>query len=223
MPFWAKVEDTPFKALQVVFTNDQTCPHNGPGAVFATLVDNQSCVEMNVGVTAPGVSVFPHGGAAVNHKRENQMNHETKTMKRSKPKCKGLHVDSQEPSKTESIQVSSIVDCVNGASSGCTISESEQHTKSVTTSFSTKAGLDIEEIFSIETTFCQDYTQSSTTSISKGFSIPQGQKGYLSAYSAATLCKGKFTDCDSGPKEVPGQALVVKKNGFTYSVVLTGA
>ncbi len=66
-PFWAKVEDTPFKTLQVVFTNDQTCPPNGPGAVFATLIDNQSCVEMNHGGTAPGVTVFPNRGATVNH------------------------------------------------------------------------------------------------------------------------------------------------------------
>ncbi len=166
---------------------------------------------------------FPIVALLSTTKRENQMSYQMDMIKRSKPKCKGFHIDSQQPSETESVQVSSIVDCINGASSGCTIPESEQHTNSVTTSFSTKAGFDIEEIFSVETTFYQDYTQSSTTSISKGFSIPQGQKGYLSAYSAATLFKGKFTDCDSGPKEVPGQALVVKKNGFTYSVVLTRA
>jgi len=47
-PFYARVEDSPFDEMQLVFTRDQTCPPNGPGAVFATLIDNKSCVEFNL-------------------------------------------------------------------------------------------------------------------------------------------------------------------------------
>jgi hypothetical protein len=85
------------------------------------------------------------------------------------------------------------------------------------------AGGGIEGIFSVEATFGQEFTSSSTTSIQEGFSVQAGQKGYLSAYSAAALFKGKFTGCDSGDAEQAGEVLAIKKNGFTYAVVNTGS
>lgn len=212
-PFYAKVEDSPFDDMQVVFTRDQTCPPNGPGAVFATLIDNASCVLFNLGGDAPGTSVYPHGGAPIARKQ----------VKRDGAKCSGFTIESQTPSESQTVQVSNIVDCVNGAESGCEIQISQEHTESVSTSMSVTAGGGIEGIFSIETTLGVEYTQSDTTAVQEGFSIPAGQKGYLAAYSGATLFKGKFTGCDSGDAEQPGQVLAIKKNAFHYSTVLTGA
>lgn len=66
-----------------------------------------------------------------------------------------------------------------------------------------------------------EYTESSTTSLQEGFSVQQGQKGYLAAYSAATLFKGTYTGCDEGDAEQPGEALVIKKEGckLLFSIV----
>ncbi|KAI0612767.1 hypothetical protein TUN205_02999 [Pyrenophora tritici-repentis] len=138
------------------------------------------------------------------------------------PKCGGFRVESTQPSTTESVQISNIVDCTNGTEDGCPITVGSEEEKSVTTSYSLTAGGGIEGLFSIETTFGMEYTESTTTSIQEGFSVSKGQKGYLSAYSAATLFKGVWTDCDEGDVEQPGEALVIKENGFTYSIVNTG-
>jgi len=213
-PYWAKVEDSPFQEMQLVFTRDQTCPPNGPGAVFATLIDNANCVEFNLGGQTPGITVFPHGGSGIAR---------ADIEKRANAKCSGFTIESQTPSSSQTVQVSSIVDCVNGAEAGCTIEIGSEHTESVSTSYSATAGGGIEGIFEVSATFGQEYTSSSTTSIQEGFSVQQGQKGYLSAYSAATLFKGKFTGCDSGDAEQPGAVLAIKANGFTYAVVNTGA
>ena len=51
--------------------------------------------------------------------------------------------------------------------------------------------------------------------------MSKGQKGHLSAYSAATLFKGVYTDCEEGEKEQPGEAVVIKEDGVTYSTVNT--
>ena len=212
-PFWAKVEDSPFDEIQLIFTRDQTCPPNGPGAVFATLIDNASCVEFNLGGDAPGVTVFPNGGSGIARQ----------IGKRADPKCDGFTVESSSPSSSQTVQVSNIVDCTNGAESGCSITVGQEHTETVSTSYSLTAGGGIEGIFSVEATFGMEYTESSTTSIQEGFSVQAGQKGYLSAYSAATLFQGTFTGCDSGDAEQPGQVLAIKANGFTYAVVNTGA
>lgn len=214
-PFWAKVEESPFDEMQIIFTRDQTCPPNGPGAVFATLIDNSNCVEMNLGGEAPGISVYPKGGSGLSRKNG--------LAKRADPKCDGFEVESSTPSSSESVQVSVIVDCVNGSEQGCEISVEKQHSESVTTSYSLSAGGGIEGIFSVEATFGQEFTSESSTSVTTGFSVQQGQKGYLSAYSAATLFKGKFTGCDSGDSEQAGEVLAIKKEGFTYAVVNTGA
>lgn len=77
--------------------------------------------------------------------------------------------------------------------------------------------------FEVSTTFGQDFTESTSTSVTEGYSVAQGQKGYLSAYNTATLFKGTFTGCDSGNSEQEGEALVLKKGGLAYSVIYTGA
>lgn len=181
--------------------------------MFATLVDNASCVQFNLGGDAPGISIFPKGGSEIARLIE----------KRADPKCDSFTIESSTPSTSQTVQVSNIVDCTNGAEGGCPITVEESYTKSVTTSFSLTAGGGIEGIFSVEATFGMEYTEEATTSIQTGVTVAQGSRGYLAAYSAATLFKGKFTGCDSGDAEQPGQVLDIKANGFTYSVVNTGA
>jgi hypothetical protein len=205
-PFFAKVEDSPYDQMQIVFTRDQSCPPTGPGAVFATLIDNASCVEMNLGGDAPGISIFPNGGSGI--ARDLQP-----ITKRADPKCDGFTIESSMHSSSRTVQVSNIVDCTSGAEAGCVITVGSEHTESVSTSFSSSAGASIEGVFSVEATLGQEYTSSSTTFIQEGFSVQAGQKGYLSAYSAATLFKGKFTGCDFGDSEQPGQVLAIKANG----------
>lgn len=208
-PFYAKVEESPYNEMQIVFTRDQTCPPNGPGAVFATLIDNRSCVAMNLGGGEPGVSVFPHGGSGIARREEPP----AALARRADPKCKGFNIESSSPSSSQSVQVSIIIDCVNGADGGCSITVEQQHSESVSTSYSATAGGGIEGIFSVEATFGQEFTETSSTTVATGESVPKGQKGYLSAYSSATLFKGTFTGCDSGPAEQPGQVLAIKANG----------
>ncbi|KAI0012317.1 hypothetical protein F4779DRAFT_84959 [Xylariaceae sp. FL0662B] len=210
-PFYAKVRDTPFPNLQLLFTLDQSCPPSGAGAVFASLIDNSACVEMNLGGNAPGISVYPHGGAPISVKE-----------KRDKDSCKNFKIHSQEPSQSQPVKISDEVDCTNGSPSGCTITKGEQHTKSVTTSYSTTAGVTLKEVFSVSATFGQEYTDESTTEIQYSETVQQGQKGYLTAYSSATLFHGDFTECDSG-KNHAGQALVIQKDTVHYLVVNTGS
>lgn len=197
-PFYAKVVDSPFPDLQLVYTQDQTCPPSGPGAVFATLINNQRCVEFNLGGGAPGLTVFPHGGAAVSKREEGSVEEVQQVagapkLRKRDPSCTGFNIESQKPSESRSVQVSNIVDCTNGADSGCMISVSEQRSMSVTTSYSATAGGGIEGVFMASVTFGMDYTDSESTTTMEGFSVAQGQKGYLSAYSAATLFQGTFT------------------------------
>jgi hypothetical protein len=175
---------------------------------------------MNLAGDAPGISVFPKGGSGIARLADTSSSNLTK---RADPKCDGFTIESQEPSSSQTVQVSNIVDCVNGADSGCEITVGQEHTESVSTSYSVTAGGGIEGLFSVEATFGQEYTESSTTSIQEGFSVQQGQKGYLSAYSAATLFHGRFTGCDAGDAEQPGEVLAIKANGFTYAVVNTGS
>ncbi|KAK4502893.1 hypothetical protein PRZ48_006319 [Zasmidium cellare] len=208
-PYYAQVEDSPFPSIQILYTQDQSCPPSGPGAVFATLIDGNSCVEMNKAAPGIGVSIYPQGGAGI--------------AKRDNPSCSGFTIDSQQTSESQSVQVSNIIDCTNGASGGCMITESEEHTTSVSTMYSATAGGGIEGVFDVMATFGMDFTDSSSTSVQQGFSIQAGQKGYLSAYSAAVLFKGTFTGCSSGDANQPGQALVIRNNAFTYTVVNTGS
>jgi len=52
--------------------------------------------------------------------------------------------------------------------------------------------------------------------------VSKGQKkGYLSAYSAATLFKGVYTDCDEGERSSRARYLLLKKVGFAYSIADT--
>lgn len=211
-PYWAKLVDTDFPNIQVVYTQDQTCPPSGPGAVFAVLDNNANCVQMNKGGPSPGVSIFPHGGSGLARKVEKR-----------DTECSGFRIDSQQSSESRSIQISDIVDCTNGSEAGCTISIGEEHTESLSTSFSFTSGVTVAAIFEVSTTFGVEYTSSSTTSIQTGLSIPAGQKGYLSAYNTATLFRGHFTGCNSGDSEQAGVSLVLKEGGMTYSIILTGA
>ncbi|KAI6860413.1 hypothetical protein KC343_g10442 [Hortaea werneckii] len=211
-PYYAKSRDATYSDMMLAFTQDQTCPPSGPGAVFSTLIDNDSCVAMNAGGDAVGLTVYPHGGTL------------TKRLAKKSPSCSGFNIKSQEPSYSPSVQVSNIIDCTNAADSpGCSIEISEQHTESMTTSYSVSAGGGIEGIFEVSTTFGQDFTESTSTSVTEGYSVAQGQKGYLSAYNTATLFRGTFTGCDSGDSEQEGEALVLKKHGLAYSVIYTGA
>ncbi|KAI0388382.1 hypothetical protein F5Y17DRAFT_222187 [Xylariaceae sp. FL0594] len=261
-PFYARIEDSGYDSMQLVFTRDQSCPPDGPGAVFATMVDNKNCVQFNQGGDGPGVTVFPNGGSGLSlvgpnpGKHHGGHHHKWNTTgtagggkkkvelaagaggsakksvksgkttlnmaKRGDPKCDGFNIESSSPSYSPSVQVSSIVDCTNGGTPGCSITAGQQHTESVSTSYSVTAGGGIEGIFEASATFGMEYTESTTTSIQEGLTVQPGQKGYLSAYSAATLFKGKFTGCDGDSDEIEGQALVIKNNGFTYSIVNTG-
>ncbi|KAI0141596.1 hypothetical protein GGR57DRAFT_487258 [Xylariaceae sp. FL1272] len=164
---------------------------------------------MNIGGDMPGLTIWPSGGSTVARK-----------AKRDTTSCTGFTTASQESSYSNSVQVSNIVDCTNSADNGCTITEGEQHTESVSTSFSTTAGFEVEGL-SLGATFGTEYTDSEASSLQEGFTIDAGQKGYLSAFSTATLFKGTFTGCDDGDQD--GEVLAIKENGFTYSVIYTDA
>jgi hypothetical protein len=210
-PSYAKVIDSPFPEIEILFTRDQSCPPNGAGAVFVSLGNNKNCVLFSKGGDTPGVSIYPHGGSGLVKREE----------KRDGAKCNGFNVESQDNTYSASVQVSEIIDCTNGAEAGCTIGEENSYTESVSTSFSTSAGGGIEGIFSVEATFGTEYTSEESTTFQRGFSIPAGQKGYLSAYSGATRFRGKFTGCDSGDSEQPGEVLAIKAGTFSYSIIIT--
>lgn len=234
-PFYSKLEESDFDPVQVFFTGDQSCPPNGPGAVFASLINSDSCVLMNSGGDGPGISVYPNGGsdlARLSATRDIRVKSDGLVIgealsgflrRQDGTACDGFSVESEEPSYSESVQVSSVVDCTNGADAGCEITVGEEQSQSVSTSMELSAGGGIEGIFEISATFGIEYTETSTTSIQQGFSIPQGEKGYLSAYSAATLFSGTFTGCDSGDEVQEGRVLAIKDNAFTYSIIYTGS
>ena len=83
-------------------------------------------------------------------------------------KRKGFRVESSMSSTTESMQISNMVDCTNGTDDGCPITVGLAQTKLVTTSYSLTASGGIEGIFSIETTFGIEYTESTTMCIQEG-------------------------------------------------------
>lgn len=90
-------------------------------------------------------------------------------LKKRDVSCSGFTVTSQKPSESKSVQVSDIVDCTNGNDSGCTIAETQEHSHSVTTSYTLTAGGGIEGVFEASATFGQDYTNESSTSLQEGF------------------------------------------------------
>lgn len=52
-------------------------------------------------------------------------------------------------------------------------------------------------------------------------SVPQGERGYVAAYTYITVFEGRFTHCDDG-NDVPGRVFAVKKDkGFLYLLVNT--
>jgi hypothetical protein len=212
-PFYGKLVDSPKPNVQLLYTRDQSCPPNGAGAVFVSMVNKPTCVEFNQGGETPGLAVYPNGGSGIARFME----------KRDGPKCKGFTVESESLSYSPTVQVSNIIDCINGGDSGCPISVEQSHTESVTTSFSATAGGGIEGIFSVSATFGTEYTEEDTTTIQEGVTVPKGVKAYLSAYSSATLFTGKFTECDSGDAEQAGQVLAIKKGTFTYALVNTNS
>jgi hypothetical protein len=85
-PFYASVITSDFDNVQILFTRDQTCPPDGPGAVFATLVDNRSCVQMNLAGGTPGLALFLHGGSGINRA--------SNLTTRANPKCTGFNIES---------------------------------------------------------------------------------------------------------------------------------
>lgn len=224
-PFYAKVTDSAFDDIQVAFTRDQSCPPSGAGAVFATLVDNASCVEINLGGMAPGITVYPNGASTIAKRTDNSTvtADALNVFARDNTKCDGFVVDSQQDSSTPTEKVSNIIDCTNGGPTGCMISTTAQQTKTISSSFSLTAGGGIEGIFSVESTFGMEYSESQSTTLQNGFSVDQGQKGYIGVYSGATLFTGRFTGCDQGDAEQPGTVIAVEKDRLTYSVIYTGA
>ncbi|KAK0544210.1 hypothetical protein OC846_006151 [Tilletia horrida] len=195
--------------VQADLTRDQVCPPGGPDAVIATFdVGSPTCIQLQ-GITGEeGMAVYGAGGAILAKKR---------AEKRDTQSCSGFTVTSQQNTYTASQQVSDTVNCQNSAAP-CTISRAQQHTTSITSSYSATAGFDIEGI-SASVTFGQDYTDSESTTLQDTFSVPVNQEGFLTTYSAATLFQGTFTGCPDG--DVPGEALVPKANGVTYQVTLT--
>jgi hypothetical protein len=224
-PYWAKILSVApgLDQLQIVYTQDQSCPPSGPGAVFATLINNGACVQLNKGGDVVGLSVFPSGGSGL-AKRNATL---SQGLKRDGAGCSGFKIESSQPSESPSQQVSEIVDCTNGSdNNACSITREKQHTTSVTTSYTLSVGGSVGflgEEATFEATFGMEYTQEETSGIQEMLTVENGQKGYLSVYSAATLFHGTFTGCNSGDAEQPGDVLAIKKNGLTYAVINTAA
>ncbi|KAK0542994.1 hypothetical protein OC846_006088 [Tilletia horrida] len=166
--------------VQADLTRDQTCPPGGPNAVIATFdTGSPTCVQLQ-GITGEeGMSVYGAGGATLAKKR---------AEKRDTQSCSGFTVSSQQDTYTASQQVSDTVNCQNSAAP-CTISEAQQHTTTITSSYSATAGFDIEGI-SASVTFGQEYSDSDSTTLQDTFSVPVNQEGFLTTYSAATLFQG---------------------------------
>lgn len=228
-PFYAKVDDSPFDDIQFAFTNDQKCPPEGPGAIFATLVDNGKCVLINYGGVVPGTTIYPKGGAPFSRAQLKldstassvPVSADQKRQERG-VKCQGwtLHPDHMKPTRTGTEQASDILDCTNGPAGGCERTVSVKELKPVRTRYTAEPP--IEGAFNIESVFGLDYTDSSTSEKPVTLSVPQGQAGYLAVSSEATLFdEGYYLGCNAEPQKRKGSGLAVKKNALRYNVVLT--
>jgi Family of unknown function (DUF6060) len=143
---------------------------------------------------------------------------EVDLLKRDNVKCTGFNIESQNTSASASVKISSTFDCQNSGGP-CTFPADNQHSASHSSSYLLSDGSDVSGVTAA--TFGMDYTDSGTSVPQEGYSVPVPQEGYLTAYSQATLFRGTFTGCDGGDK--PGEALVLKKNGVLYRVVVTNA
>ncbi|KAI1323635.1 hypothetical protein F5Y16DRAFT_403197 [Xylariaceae sp. FL0255] len=224
--------DDPF---QIDFTLDQSCPPSAPAATFASLINNDACVELTLGGSGPGITLWPNGGSPINKrdtqelapkpaakKREHVQHFEGVFKKRDGTTCSGFTSSSQQETTSNTVQVSDIVNCINGAAAGCTISDAVQHTTSITTSYSLSAGGSLFDVLDVSATFGQDYTDSTATTIQENLTVQQGQTGYLASYSAATEFQGTFTGCSDGTDTQTGSAVVLRTNSLSYIVVNTG-
>lgn len=90
------------------------------------------------GSTGPGLAMFPNGGAGISRIAgvdqdrffPNSVLSVSHTAgrealaKRRGSKCSGFRAENQMPTYSRSVQVSNIVDCINGNDSGCQITVS---------------------------------------------------------------------------------------------------
>ncbi|KAK0546164.1 hypothetical protein OC845_004731 [Tilletia horrida] len=187
-----------------------TVPDKTGGSKPATRVSKISSwltAAAVVGLLIPAVSASPVPSAV------NQI----LALRDDSQSCSGFTISSQQDTSTASQQISDTVNCQNSAAP-CKIQDSQQHTTSITSSYSATAGFDILGI-TASVTFGTSYTDEESTTLQETFSVPVNQEGFLTTYSAATLFQGTFTGCPDG--DVPGEALVPKVNGVTYQVTLT--
>ncbi|UZJ53643.1 hypothetical protein CBS101457_002963 [Exobasidium rhododendri] len=197
---------------QTDITRDQTCPPGSPAAVIATInAGSADCVQLQGLTGEEGAATYPVGGGVLPRRS-------MELEKRSSITCSGFTITSQESSYSPSVATSVIVNCQDSAAP-CAITDSDQHTSSVTSSYTVSAGVDVFGI-TASVTFGQDYTDSEATTIQESVSIPVNQEGYLSSYSEATLYSGTFTGCSSGGDQA-GEALALKAKTVTYALVLT--
>ncbi|UZJ53641.1 hypothetical protein CBS101457_002961 [Exobasidium rhododendri] len=204
--------------VQTVFSCDQVCPPGKINSPLATLdAGNGACVQLMALKGNEGVAVYNAGGSPDPRLSLKVAKSLSARSEKEKITCKGFKIDSQVNTYTAGIVVSPTVNCQNSATP-CIISKSDQHTTSVTTSYSVTAG---DDVFGIkaEATFGQDYTDSEATTIQESVSVPINQEGYLAVYSAATFFTGTYIGCKGGDQA--GTALVPKKNGVIYQLVLT--
>ncbi|UZJ53642.1 hypothetical protein CBS101457_002962 [Exobasidium rhododendri] len=210
--------------VQLDITNNQSCPPGGAADVVATLnAGSDSCVQLEKISGGEGAASYG-GGGAVLPRRSMEMERKggavlpRRSLERRNINCKGFKVDSQQDSSSASVRISPTIDCQNSAAP-CTISKSDQHTTSVTSSYSFTAG---GEVFGIkaEATFGQAYTDSQSSAVIETFSVPVNQVGYLTTYALGTLFTGTYTDCSSGGDQA-GTALALKKDSVQYRLVLT--
>jgi hypothetical protein len=103
--------------------------------------------------------IYPNGGSQLAPTRRDVTANTTVTEKRQdvEPYCEGFVSDSDELAKSDSVKVSTIIDCLNGQTD-CAIGEKDQTTTTISTTFSADAGggikgVDIGASFGEEVTF----------------------------------------------------------------------
>ena len=191
----------------------QSCPPGGASAVVATFpAGSAECVSIQDVSGNEGAATYRIGGAPFARR-------DASPLEKRDDTCSGFNIDSSANTYSATVQVFDIVNCRDSAAP-CAITQSEQHTTSITSSYSLEAGGDVFGI-TASSTFGMDYTDSETTAIQENASVAPNQEGYLSAYSQATIFRGTFTGCSGGDQ--PGNALVLKPGTTTYQLVVTNS
>lgn len=201
--------DGPNSNSQVYFTRDQSCPP-GKGAVgnIEKLRVNDDCIQLQGANSDIGITGFPSGGGPDARRS---------VTRRQGKNCNGFRKDKEQDSYTPNTRVSTTVRCQNSGSP-CPISESDQMTSTVESSWSTTAGVD-DFGFSVSATFGGSYSQSESTTIQEGVTVPVNQEGFLAAYAPAILFTGAFTGCDDGTE--PAGTVLAVKGAPIYQVEIT--